>query len=91
MSSSITTKAFWKDAGERAVSTAAQSAIAVIGIGALGILTVDWEGVGSAAALAGVLSVLKALAASGTGDGTASFVDTTPALVDVDAPQHLAS
>jgi len=70
-----------RDAAERAVSTAAQTAVAVIGVDAvtqhLSIVDVDWPLVGGAAALAGVLSVLKTLAALGT-TGTPSLALTDP-------------
>lgn len=46
----------------RAVKTAAQTAVALIGTNAVGITEVDWVAVGSAAALAAVLSVLTSVA-----------------------------
>lgn len=67
MSKFITTK-FWADATERAVSTAAQAAVATLGAGIFGILDVDWVNVASISGFAAVLSILKALAASGKGD-----------------------
>lgn len=54
-------KAFWKAAGIRALKTVAQTAIATIGTTAL-LTEVDWVMVGSASALAGVLSLLTSLA-----------------------------
>lgn len=45
----------------RAVKTAAQTAVALIGTGYVGITDVPWPGVASAAALAGALSVLTSL------------------------------
>ena len=62
---------FWKAAAERALKTAAQSAIATIGTTAL-IHEVDWAVVGSATALATVLSVLTSIA-SGARDGEPSL------------------
>ena len=53
---------WWKAAGMRAVKTMAQTAVALIGTGAAGILEVDWVAVLSAAALAGVTSFLMSLA-----------------------------
>lgn len=50
-----------KAAAVRAIKTAAQTAAALIGTGALGILDVDWVGVASGSALAAVLSVLTSL------------------------------
>lgn len=73
-----------KDAAERAVATAAQTAIAVIGVDAVtqqvSIVAVDWPLVAGAAALAGALSVLKTLAALGS-TGTTSLAIKSPAKV----------
>lgn len=46
----------------RAVRTMAQTAVALIGTGAVGIMDVDWVQVLSASALAGVLSLLTSIA-----------------------------
>ena len=53
---------WWKAAGTRAIKTVAQSAIAIIGTNALGVTDVDWTAVASAAALAGIMSLLMSLA-----------------------------
>ena len=59
-------KDYWikwiKAAGVRAVKTVAQTAVALIGTNAIGITEVDWIGVASGAALAGVVSLLTSLA-----------------------------
>lgn len=55
------TKKWLKAAGIRALRTVAQSALATIGTAAV-LGEVNWLMVGSAAALAGVLSVLTSLA-----------------------------
>ena len=47
---------------ERAVKTVAQTAVSVIGTGAVGLLDVDWLTVLSVSALAGVLSLLTSVA-----------------------------
>ena len=47
-----------KAAGVRTVKTMAETAVAVIGTNAIGITDVNWLGVVSAAALAGVVTVL---------------------------------
>ena len=51
-----------KAAGIRAVKTVAQTAVALIGTNAIGITEIDWIGVASGAALAGVVSLLTSLA-----------------------------
>lgn len=75
---SIYSPAFWKDAAERAVSTAAQAAIGVLTAGAVGLVEVDWAATGSIAGLAAVVSVLKSLVAGTSGDGSASLVNASP-------------
>ena len=59
-------KEYWikwiKAAGIRAIKTVAQTAVALIGTNAIGITEVNWVGVASGAALAGVVSLLTSLA-----------------------------
>lgn len=62
------TKRWIKAAGIRALKTVAQTAIATIGTTAL-FSEVNWAVVGSAALLAGVLSVLTSLAGLPEVDG----------------------
>lgn len=52
---------YWDYSGERAIKTVAQVAIATIGVGAAGILEVDWANVASVSALAGVMSLLTSV------------------------------
>jgi hypothetical protein len=67
-----TTK-FWKDAAERVIRTAAQTAAASIGVTAA-IQDVDWAIVAGTTATASVLSLLTALAAGATANtDNASF------------------
>lgn len=55
-------KEFWAAVGIRALKTVCQTAVALIGTNAAGITDVNWVGVASGAALAGVVSVLTSLA-----------------------------
>jgi hypothetical protein len=58
----IMTLAFWKSAGERAIKTASQAAIAVIGAGQfLSAADVDWTNVAGIALLSGILSILTSI------------------------------
>lgn len=52
---------FWSYAGERAVKTIAQAAIAFLGSGSLGLFTADWAGLASVSLGAGLLSVLTSI------------------------------
>ena len=58
-------KEYWikwiKAAGVRALKTFCQTAVALIGTNAVGITDVNWVGVASGAALAGVVSLLTSL------------------------------
>lgn len=55
-------KQWLRAAAIRALKTAAQTAVALIGTNAAGITGVDWIGVASGAALAGVVSILTSVA-----------------------------
>lgn len=58
----IMTIAFWKSAGERAIKTVAQTALAVIGTDQLiSAIDVNWGEVGGVALLAGILSILTSI------------------------------
>ncbi len=54
-------RAWWRAAGIRAIKTAAQAAVGVIGAGAIGVVEVDWLGVLSTAALAAIVSILTSI------------------------------
>lgn len=58
----ILSREFWSYAGERAIKTFAQTALATLGGGTVGILAVDWLGVASVAGGAAVLSILTSIA-----------------------------
>lgn len=48
-------------AGVRAVRTAAQTAVALLGAGAVDVLTLDWQAIASVSAGAALVSVLTSL------------------------------
>lgn len=56
------TKQWVKAALVRAIKTMAQTAVALLGTGAVGVLDVDWVAVLSASALSGILSILTSIA-----------------------------
>lgn len=60
---------------ERAIKTATQVFLALIGTNATGITDVDWAGVGSAVALATLVSLVTSLGGIklAPGDGPAAF------------------
>lgn len=58
----IKCKEWIKAAVVRAIRTMAQTAVSLLGTGAVGILDVDWVAVISASALAGIISILTSLA-----------------------------
>lgn len=53
-------KSFWKAAGIRAIKTVCQTAVSLIGVGAV-MSDIDWIRVASASALAGILSILTSV------------------------------
>lgn len=53
---------WWKAAGIRALKTFAQTAVSLIAVGTVGLTDVDWLSVLSAAALAGIASLLTSIA-----------------------------
>jgi hypothetical protein len=53
---------FWSYAGERAIKTVAQAAIAFLGSGSMGLFTIDWASLASVSLGAGFLSILTSVA-----------------------------
>lgn len=56
---------FWVDTFDRAVSTVAQAAVAVLTANVTGLLDVDWVQILSVSGLAGAVSVLTSVAFRG--------------------------
>lgn len=56
------TREFWSYSGERAIKTVAQSAIAFLGSGSVGLFTIDWVSLASVSLGAGLLSILTSVA-----------------------------
>ena len=63
------TKRFWQAVAERAVKTAAQSAVLVIGADQFNVIHVDWLEVAGFAGGGAVLSVLTSVASARLSDG----------------------
>lgn len=55
-------KEWWMAAATRALKTVCQTAVALLGTNAAGILDVDWLTVLSVAGLAGIISILTSIA-----------------------------
>jgi Putative lactococcus lactis phage r1t holin len=71
----LTSKLFLMDAGERAVKTVAQSMVAILSAGAVGVLDVDWLNLLSISGMAGLLSLLTSVASAGSGNSASLVVD----------------
>jgi len=52
---------FWNYAGERAIKTVAQAALAYLGSGTVGLFSIDWVGMASVSLGAGLLSILTSI------------------------------
>ena len=61
----IFTRAFWIDAAERAIKTAAQAAVALIGAVQVSIIALDGGAIVGVAATAGLVSLLTSIASAG--------------------------
>lgn len=74
------TSTFWKQAGERAIKTAAQSVLSVwiVGDGILNALNLDWGLAGGVALGGAVASVLMSIVSVGGGE------PASPSLVSID-------
>ena len=52
---------FWQYAGERALKTVAQAALAFLGTGTIGLFAIDCAGITSVSLGAGLLSILTSI------------------------------
>jgi len=59
----IFTLEFWSYAGERAIKTFAQAAIAALGAGSVGLFSIDYAGLISVSGGAALLSILTSIVA----------------------------
>lgn len=69
MKSEMWTREFWLATLERAIKACAQTAVAVIGAGQLGLFDVPWWAVASTAGLGSVMSVLTSIGSAGLRSG----------------------
>jgi hypothetical protein len=73
------TATFWLDALERAIKTAAQTVLGLIGSNVVDVTSLDWKEIGIATAFTTGLSVLTSIVSSGIGEpGTASVLNPAP-------------
>lgn len=69
------TRTFWEDAGERALKSGAQAVVLAVGGNAFNAWDVDWADISGIGVAGLVLSVLTSIASAGVGSaGTASLV-----------------
>ena len=54
----IFNKEWWTDVGIRAIKTMAETALGLIGTDTIGIMDVNWYGIASACAMAGITTIL---------------------------------
>lgn len=82
------TALFWRDAAERAISTAAQSTLAAwaVGDGLLDAWTVDWRAAAGIAAGGAVLSLLKSIVATRIGDHESASLAPSVGITDTRTP-----
>ena len=69
------TKKFWRDTTERAISTAGEGMLLVVGADGFNVLTADWQNLLGGAAGGALLAVLKALIASRIGSSESASLD----------------
>jgi len=66
-------RVFWKAAAERAISTAAQFALTLMGTEIVNYTSLDYREIATISLIGAVTSVLKSLVVAGASDGTPSI------------------
>lgn len=81
---------FAQDCAERAIKTVCQTAVALLGAGAINVLELDWVSLMSVSAGAGLVSVLTSIASRPIGGDpeSASLVPVPVAEVEPYDPKH---
>jgi hypothetical protein len=69
------TRPFWEYSGERAIKTFAQTAIATLGAGSVGLFSIDWAALLSVAGGAALLSLLTSLVSVKSGRDESASAD----------------
>ncbi len=79
MSRPLFTATFWLDTLERAVKTAAQTLLALVGVNVTDVASLNWQEMAITTAVSTGLSVLTSIVSSGIGEpGTASLLNPAP-------------
>ena len=79
MARPLFTATFWLDALERAVKTAAQTMLALVGVNVTDVASLNWQEMAITTAVSTGLSVLTSIVSSGIGEpGTASLLNPAP-------------
>jgi hypothetical protein len=72
--SQLVSPTFWRLTLERAVKTAAQTSVALIGAEAFDVLVFDWQALGAVSVGAAVVSVLTSVGSARVGEDGPSLV-----------------
>jgi hypothetical protein len=75
----LLTGSFWLDTLERAIKTAAQTMLALVGVNVTDVASLNWQEMAITTAVSTGLSVLTSIVSSGIGEpGTASVMNPAP-------------
>ncbi len=79
MARPLLTGTFWLDTLERAIKTAAQTLLALVGVNVTDVASLNWQEMAITTAVSTGLSVLTSIVSSGIGEpGTASLLNPAP-------------